>query len=168
MQWVDNIITHLENYNEHERGSVVLFIENLSVNICKFKKDFILRGGGAGERAIVLKYNPDLEGCQGAQRICFETGQKCFMYAFLMSAFEPLARDASKKNLEYWAVHGKVGSDFSPVDFTCLERKFPVTLRFFNIFEKANAHLNIGVTVVQYETEFADGARSNKKGCCSQ
>ena len=48
MQWVDNTVSHLDNYNENGSGSVVLFVENLSVNICKFKKDFILRGGGVG------------------------------------------------------------------------------------------------------------------------
>ena len=46
MDWVGQIITHLENFNENGSGSLVLFVENLSVNICKFKKDFILRGGG--------------------------------------------------------------------------------------------------------------------------
>jgi hypothetical protein len=38
MQWIDHNITHLEKYNENVSGSVVLFIENLSVNISKFKK----------------------------------------------------------------------------------------------------------------------------------
>jgi hypothetical protein len=66
MQWIDNIVTHLENYNENGSGSIVLFVENLSVNICKFKKYFILRGGG-WKRDTVLKYNLDLEGCQGVQ-----------------------------------------------------------------------------------------------------
>jgi hypothetical protein len=119
MQWVDNTVSHLDNYNENGSGSVVLFVEILSVNICKFKKDFILRRGHR-EEGIVLKYIPDLEGCKGVQRICFETGQKCFMYAFLISAFQPLRNDATKKNLYYWAVHGKEGSDFPQVDFTCL------------------------------------------------
>jgi hypothetical protein len=37
---------HLKNYNENGSGSVVLFIENLSVNICKFKKKFHFKRGG--------------------------------------------------------------------------------------------------------------------------
>jgi hypothetical protein len=58
---------------------------------------------------------------------------------------------------------GRQGADFPTVDFTWIEGKYPVTLRSINIFERVNAHLNIGVTVVQYETEFEDGARSPMK-----
>jgi hypothetical protein len=50
IEWRGHIIAHLENYNENSSGSVVLFVENLSVNICKFKKDFILRGGALGRK----------------------------------------------------------------------------------------------------------------------
>jgi hypothetical protein len=32
-------VTHLDNYNEKDNGSVVLFVKNWSVNIYKFKKD---------------------------------------------------------------------------------------------------------------------------------
>jgi hypothetical protein len=86
------------------------------------------------------------------------------MDTFLISAFEPLACDASKKNLDYRAVHGKEGSDFPPVDFSCLAGNFPVTLRSIDIFEPANANLSIGVNALHYETEFKEGMRSNNMG----
>jgi hypothetical protein len=143
---------------------VVLFIESLNVNICRFKKDFILRGGGAGERAIVLKYHSDLEGCKGIQRICFDTRLQCFKYAFLIAAYRPLQKDASKKKLDELTVNGREGAKFPIVDFNCLNGQFPVTLKGIDIFERANAHLKIGVTVLQYETEFGEGHRSDKKG----
>ena len=81
LDWVSSIQNKLDHYKEGGNGSVVLFIESLNVNICRFKKDFILRGGH-GERVIVLKYHSDLEGCQGVQRICFNTRLQCFKYAF--------------------------------------------------------------------------------------
>ena len=45
MEWVDNIVTKLDNYTELGSGSVVLFIGSLDINVGKFKKNFILRGG---------------------------------------------------------------------------------------------------------------------------
>jgi hypothetical protein len=51
------------------------------------------------------------------------------MYAFLISVFKPHKDEAIKKNLDYWAVHGKEGSDFPTVDYSCLVGKFPVTLK---------------------------------------
>jgi hypothetical protein len=60
-------------------------------------------------------------------------------------------------------VHGKEESDFPPVDFSCLAEKFHIALRAIDIFERANAHFNIGVTVLQYETEFQKGVRFHKK-----
>ena len=47
MDWVNRVTIKLDNHNERRSGPVVLLIENLNVYICKFKKDFILRGGGA-------------------------------------------------------------------------------------------------------------------------
>ena len=38
MQCLDSTVTHPDNYNEEGSGSVVLFVENLSVNIDEFKK----------------------------------------------------------------------------------------------------------------------------------
>jgi hypothetical protein len=164
LDWVNSIQTKWENYNEGGSGSVVLFIESLNVNICRFKKDFILRGGGAGERAIVIKYHSDLEGCKGIQRIFFDTRLQCFKYAFLIAAYRPLQKDASKKKLDELTVNGREGAKFPIVDFNCLNGQFPVTLKGIDIFERANAHLKIGVTVLQYETEFGEGHRSDKKG----
>ena len=99
LDWVSSIITKLDNYNEGGSGSVVLFIENMSVNICRFKNHFILRGEARGKRAIELKYHSDLEGCGGIQRISFDARLQCFKYSFLIAAFRPLQKDASKRNL---------------------------------------------------------------------
>jgi hypothetical protein len=46
LEWVNSIVTKLDNYNQGDSGAVILFIENSNVNNCKFKEDFILRGGG--------------------------------------------------------------------------------------------------------------------------
>jgi len=55
----------MENYNYNGSGSVVLFIENLDINVIKFKKEFVLRGGrGKGD---FIKYNEYLKGCRGVQ-----------------------------------------------------------------------------------------------------
>ena len=41
--WVENIFYRVENHNDYMSGSVVLFIENLDVNVTKFKKEFFKR-----------------------------------------------------------------------------------------------------------------------------
>jgi hypothetical protein len=100
LDWVSSIVTKLDNYNEGGSGSVVLFFENLSVNICRFKKYFNLRGGagGAGPGSIVLKYHADLEGCKGIQQICFDARLQCFKYAFLIAALDPNWRKPLRKS----------------------------------------------------------------------
>ena len=55
-------------------------------------------------------------------------------------------------------------SKFLIVNFNCLNDQCPVTLEGIDIFERANTHLKIGVTVLQYEIEFEEGHRSDKKG----
>ena len=40
LDWVESIVTKLDNYNERESGSVVLYIKNLDVNVRKLKKIF--------------------------------------------------------------------------------------------------------------------------------
>jgi hypothetical protein len=52
MQCIDTIFAHLKNYNENGSGSVVLFIENLSVNICKFKRFNFKRRGRRGRAKV--------------------------------------------------------------------------------------------------------------------
>ena len=106
------------------------------------------------------EYNEDLKGCQGVQRFRFDTGLQCFKYAFLVAAHKPLQEEATKTLLYNYAVNGS--PNFPKVDFNCLNDQYPVTLNGITIFERANAHLKIGVTVLQYETEFEGGDR--KKG----
>jgi hypothetical protein len=53
---------------------------------------------------------------------------------------------------------------FPKEDLNRLNGQFPVTLRGIDFFERADAHLKIGVIVLQYETEFEEGQRSDKKG----
>jgi hypothetical protein len=40
MEWVDTVVTQLDNNVERGSGSVVLFIESLDVNVGKFKRIF--------------------------------------------------------------------------------------------------------------------------------
>ena len=74
------------------------------------------------------------------------------------------ARSASKKNLDDWMDNGREESYFPKVDFSCFKCKYPVTLRGIDVFERAKENLKIGVTVLQYETEFEEGEHSNEKG----
>ena len=39
MEWVNRVVTNLDDYNEKGSGSVVLFIEKLELNITKLKKN---------------------------------------------------------------------------------------------------------------------------------
>ena len=38
LDWVGSILNSVEHHKENENGSIVLFIENLYVNVMKFKK----------------------------------------------------------------------------------------------------------------------------------
>jgi hypothetical protein len=45
LDWVSSIRTKLDNYDEGGgSGSVVLFIESLSINMCRFKRFYFKRG----------------------------------------------------------------------------------------------------------------------------
>ena len=48
-------------------------------------------------------------------------------------------------------------SEFPKVDFNCLKGHYPVTLKGIDIFERVNEHLMIGVSVLQYDTEYEKG-----------
>jgi hypothetical protein len=59
------------------------------------------------------------------------------------------------------------GSKFPKVDLNCLNDQFPIILTGIDILQRVNAYLKVGVTVLQYETEFEEGQRSDKKGVLS-
>ena len=105
------------------------------------------------------------KGFRGMQCLRFDTGFQCFKYAFLVVAHKPLRDDASRIDLDSFAING--GLKFLKVDFICLHGQYPVTLKGINIFERANEHLKIDATVLQYDTEFEKYEWNNKKGVIS-
>jgi hypothetical protein len=59
---------------------------------------------------------------------------------------------------------GGEGAEYPKVDFSCLKGPYPVTLKGMNIFERANDHLTIGVTVLEFNVEHEEGELSDKTG----
>lgn len=57
-----------------------------------------------------------------------------------------------------------MGAEFPKFDLNCFKGQWPVTLKGMDIFERANKHLNIGVSVFPYDTEFEDGNLQIKGG----
>ena len=95
MQWVDNTVSHLDNYNENGSGSVVLFVEILSVNICKFKKDFILRRGHRVEGSF--KIYSRFRRMQGRSTNLFRNRPKMFHVRFPHVRFPHIGFPTSTK-----------------------------------------------------------------------
>jgi len=58
--WFGSIFNRVENQNKMGAGQLFLFIENLDVNLTKFKKEFVLRG----KRKELITYKTHLKGCQ--------------------------------------------------------------------------------------------------------
>ena len=52
---------------------------------------------------------------------------------------------------------------FLKVDFICLKGQYPVILNGIDVYERANQHLNIEVSVFQYDTENEDDNLKDKK-----
>ena len=72
-----------------------------------------------------------------------------------MAAHKPLERDTDITLLDNFAVNG--GPKFPKADFNCINRQYPASLKALkgiNTFERANEHLKIGDTVLQYDTDF--------------
>ena len=53
---------------------------------------------------------------------------------------------------------------FPKLDFNCLKVQFPVTLKKIHIFERANDHLKIAATVLQYAKKHEECNTKIKKG----
>ena len=106
---------------------------------------------GEGKRAIVLKYNSDLEGYKGVQRFRFVTGLQCFKQTFLIEVCRPHAEDGvTTKMLDKMANNGGgEGEECPKLDFNCLNGQCPVANMEIDIYERANEHLKIGFTVLK-------------------
>jgi hypothetical protein len=61
--------------------------------------------------------------------------------------------------LDNFAVNGS--PKFPKIDFICKNGQYSVRLNGINIFEWGIEHLNIGVTVLHYDTEFEQDEQSS-------
>ena len=84
---------------------MILFIEDLDVNVGKFKSTFILR---SGRRKRGLKYSEGLKGCKDVHHFNFDIGLQCFKYVFLFASHKPLQQDAIETLWDGFLIKGSL------------------------------------------------------------
>ena len=116
-----------------------------------------MRGGR--EKANFRKKIVDIERCQGVQHFRFNTGSECFKYSVCITGHKTSKMNGiSKTHLDNLRFNGGgERAKFPKVDFNFLKGHYPITLKGVDMFEKANVHLKIGVSVLKYDIEYEEG-----------